>query len=55
MRDGKFGKSRHIPLHESTSLALGCYAARRDYLCPNPRDPAFFLNESGTRITQSKR
>ena len=53
VREGKFGKSRHIPLHESTSLALDRYAVRRDRLCPNPRDPAFFLNESGTRITQS--
>ena len=53
VRDGKFGKSRHIPLHESTSLALRRYAARRDRLCRNPRDPAFFLNERGTRITDS--
>ena len=53
VRDGKFGKSRHIPLHKSTSLALGRFAARRDRLCPAPRDPAFFLNESGTRITES--
>ena len=53
VRDGKFGKSRHIPLHESTSLALGRCAARRDRLCPAPRDPAFFLNECGTRITES--
>ena len=53
VRDGKFGKSRHIPLHESTSLALGRYAARRDRLCRNPRDPAFFLSERGTRITDS--
>ena len=53
VRDGKFGKSRHILLHESTSLALDRFAARRDRLCPNPRDPAFFLNESGTRITDS--
>ena len=52
VREGKFRKSRHIPLHESTSLALGRYAARRDRLCPNPRDPAFFLSESGTRITE---
>jgi len=50
VRDGKFGKSRHIPLHESTGVALGRYAARRDRLCPAARDPAFFLNESGTRI-----
>ncbi len=53
VREGKFGKSRYIPLHESTSLALDRYAATRDRLCPNPRDPAFFLNESGTRITES--
>ena len=53
VRDGKFGKSRHIPLHGSTSLALGRCAARRDRLCPAPRDPAFFLNECGTRITES--
>ena len=53
VRDSKFGKSRYIPLHESTSLALGRFAARRDRLCPAPRDPAFFLNESGTRITES--
>ena len=53
VRDGKFGKSRHIPLHESTSPALERYAARRDCLCPAPRDPAFFLNESGTRMTGS--
>ena len=53
VRDGKFGKSRHIPLHESTTLALGRFAMRRDRLCPAPRDQAFFLNESGTRITES--
>ena len=51
VRDSKFGKSRHIPLHESTTLALGRFATRRDRLCPVPRDPAFFVNESGTRIT----
>ena len=41
VRDGKFGKTRNIPLHESTRLALSRYAARRDRLCPNPRDPGF--------------
>ena len=39
VRDGKFGKSRHIPLHQSTGVALGRYAARRDRLCPAARDP----------------
>ena len=28
-------------MHESTSLALARFAARRDRLCPAPRDPAF--------------
>ena len=53
VREAKFRKSRHIPLHESTTLALSRFAARRDSLCRNPRDPAFFPNESGTRITES--
>ena len=53
VRDGKGGKSRHIPLHESTSRGLGRYAARRDRLCPNPCDPGFFPSERGTRITDS--
>ncbi len=53
VREAKFRKSRYIPLHESTTLALGRFAARRDRLCPAPRDPGFFLNESGTRMTGS--
>ena len=52
VRDGKFGKSRKIPVHESTRLALSRYAVERDRLCPNPRDPAFLLAERGTRITE---
>ena len=51
VRDGKFGKSRHLPAHESTTRALSRYARRRDRLCPNPLAPAFFLAERGTRIT----
>ena len=52
VRNSKFGKTRNIPLHESTRLALSRYAVRRDRLCPNPRDPGFFLAERGTRITE---
>ena len=52
VREGKFGKSRHIPLHESTKLALKRYAEQRDRLGPNPRDLGFFLAEGGTRITE---
>lgn len=51
IRDGKFGKSRYVPIHPSTQRALQRYAARRDRLCPNPQSPRFFLSERGTRIT----
>ncbi|MDE0337562.1 MAG: tyrosine-type recombinase/integrase [Caldilineaceae bacterium] len=52
VRNSKFGKSRLIPVHESTNRALAAYAGERDRLCPRPLDPAFFLSERGTRITQ---
>ena len=52
VRDSKFGKSRYLPVHESTTRALHRYTRRCDRLCPNPRVPAFFLAERGTRITQ---
>lgn len=52
VRRTKFGKSRFVPLHDSTCRVLGRYARRRDALVPH-RDPtAFFLSERGTRITQ---
>lgn len=53
VRGSKFGKSRHIPVHESTRRALATYATQRDRLCPQPLDPAFFLSERGTRIVQN--
>ena len=53
VRQSKFGKSRCLPVHESTRQALADYAAQRDRLCPHPVDPAFFLSERGTRIKQN--
>ncbi len=53
VRHSKFGKSRWLPVHESTRHALADYAAQRDRLCPHPASPAFFLSERGTRITQN--
>ena len=50
IRKGKFGKSRFVPLHESTSQALHRYARRRDALCPRPETPAFFLSQRGIRL-----
>ena len=52
VRDSKFGKSRYLPVHVSTTQALTRYARHRDRLCPHPLVPAFFLAERGTRITE---
>ncbi len=52
VRDSKFGKSRYLPMHASTTRALARYARHRGRLCPHPLVPAFFLAERGTRITE---
>jgi len=50
VRDSKFGKSRELPVHESTTAALCAYAKRRDKLCPRRSSPAFFVSLAGTRL-----
>lgn len=52
VRCGKFGKSRHLPLHPSTQGALQRYRDQRDRLCPRPSTPSFFLSEQKTRVSQ---
>lgn len=52
IRRTKFGKSRFVPIHDSTRSALTHYAQKRDICLPHPRSPAFLLSERGTRITQ---
>ena len=52
VRQTKFGKSRYVPVHESTRQALRRYATHRDRLCPNPHCRRFFLSERGTPITE---
>jgi integrase len=52
VRQTKFGKSRYVPLHDSTRRALRRYAAHRDRLCPHPQCRHFFLSEGGTSISQ---
>lgn len=49
----KWGKSRRIPLHPSTTQALLDYSALRDRLLPHPSDPALLLHRRGTRIASS--
>jgi integrase len=51
VRRGKFGKSRFVPIHDSTRHALRRYAQQRDLLLPRPTSPAFLLSERGTRLT----
>jgi integrase/recombinase XerD len=48
---GKNGLGRLVPLHPSTAVMLGRYAARRDALCPRS-SPAFFVARTGRRATQ---
>lgn len=52
VRGSKFGKSRCLPVHDSTQCALARYAAQRDRVCPQPNTPGFFVGECGTRISE---
>jgi integrase/recombinase XerD len=53
VRESKFNKSRYLPVHASTLDALERYARRRDRLCPNPRDPSFFISLRRRRLDDS--
>lgn len=50
VRDTKFGKSRQIPVHASTTAALRKYARQRDCQRPAPSTPAFLVSTRGTRL-----
>lgn len=50
VRDSKFGKSRMVPLHETTIAALTAYAEQRDRFRPHPSSPTFFVSTVGTAI-----
>jgi integrase/recombinase XerD len=50
IRDGKFGRSRLVPLHQSVTSALRDYAACRDQLCPSPATTRFFVSTAGTPL-----
>ena len=51
LRRTKFGKSRYVPIHASTVVALKKYAGRRDRLFP-ASPVAFLISEKGHRITK---
>jgi len=50
IRDSKFGKSRELPLHPSTVLALAAYARFRDSQLPRPPAANFFVSTAGTQL-----
>ena len=53
IRHTKFGKSRFVPLHPSTTAALDAYATVRKRLFPSLRITAFFVSERAARIGAS--
>lgn len=50
IRESKFGKSRFVPLDESTRTALERYALGRDQLCSVILSEAFLVGERGLRL-----
>lgn len=50
IRNGKFGKSRELPLHPSTVGALGGYLCRADRPRQSPNVSALLLSPTGTRL-----
>lgn len=50
IRDSKFGKSRFVPVHESTRQALNRYFQERNKICRQRQDDAFLVNEHGRRL-----
>jgi integrase len=51
VRRTKFGKSRLIPVHESTHRALASYARRRDEILRHRPTDAFLVSDRGTRFS----
>jgi integrase/recombinase XerD len=51
IRRTKFGKSRLVAVHDSTRQVLADYARDRDRIVRRPAAAAFFLSESGDRVT----
>jgi integrase/recombinase XerD len=49
----KSGRSRRLPLHESTVQALADYTLLRERSYPHPRSEAFFLGRRGARLTNA--
>jgi integrase len=53
VRRTKFGKTRLVPVHRSTTLALRRYARFRDRVHPRPRTSSFLVDEAGARLVKN--
>jgi integrase/recombinase XerD len=50
IRESKFGKTRMVPVLDSTLTALERYARTRHQLCPRTASASFFVSMTGTRL-----
>ncbi len=50
VRAGKWNAARELPLHDTTTDALGEYQSLRDARRPTPTSPAFLVSMRGTRL-----
>lgn len=50
IREAKFRRSRLVPVHPTTTAALGAYAGRRDRQYPQARSSSFFVSTIGTAL-----
>lgn len=53
IRQTKFGKSRFVPIENSTLIALDDYAKQRDELCTCLQTGSFLVSERGTRLSSN--
>ena len=52
IRRAKFGKTRYVPVHDTTCRALDAYARARDCTFPDLQTRAWFVSERRMRITK---
>jgi integrase/recombinase XerD len=53
VRASKFGRSRHLPLHPTTTDALAKYAWQRNRCLPSATAKSFFVSSAGTPLIYS--
>lgn len=53
VNNSKFGRSRVVPLHDSTVGVLRAYTDLRDRLCPHRNAPSFFVSPRAARLAHS--